>query len=197
MTKRQQDTLQVLGIAGSLRQGSYNRALLRAAQELAPAGMTITVLDLAPIPLYNADVQALGDPAPVVALKTAIRLADALLIATPEYNYSIPGVLKNAIDWASRPPAESPLRGKPLGIMGASTGSFGTVRAQLHLRQVCVFTQMLQLAKPEVLVTRARAKFDAEGQLADEDTREHVRRLLEALAEWTRRLDCEGDTWNA
>ncbi|MBU1878089.1 MAG: NAD(P)H-dependent oxidoreductase, partial [Chloroflexi bacterium] len=121
MTKRQQDTLQVLGIAGSLRQGSYNRALLRAAQELAPAGMTITVLDLAPIPLYNADVQALGDPAPVVALKTAIRLADALLIATPEYNYSIPGVLKNAIDWASRPPAESPLRGKPLGIMGAST----------------------------------------------------------------------------
>jgi chromate reductase len=150
--------------------------------------MTIDFFDLSPIPLYNADVQAQGDPGPVVALKAAIREADALLIATPEYNYSIPGVLKNAIDWASRPPDMSPLNGKPVAIMGVSTGSFGTARAQMHLRQVCVLTNMLPLNRPEVLVFRAQEKFDAEGQLMDETTRQFVRTLLEGLAEWTSRL---------
>src|SRR5882672_4988864 len=135
--------LSVLGIAGSLRAASFNRSLLRAAQELAPAGMTITAFDLAPIPLYNADVEATGDPEPVAALKSAIRQADALLIATPEYNFGVPGVLKNAIDWASRPPRGSAMQGKPVAIMGATPGGWGTARSQMQLRQAFVFTQSL------------------------------------------------------
>lgn len=181
-------TLRVLGIPGSLRAGSYNRALLRAAQELAPEGMQITLCDLATIPVYNEDVEAQGVPAPVVAFKTALREADALLIATPEYNYSLPGVLKNAIDWATRPPAESPLRGKPAGIVGASMGVGGTIRAQLALRQVLLFTQTQALLHPEVLVARAQDKFDAQGRLTDELTRAQLAKHLQALAEWSRRL---------
>lgn len=183
------EAMRVLGIAGSLRQGSYNRALLRAAQELAPAEMEIATFDqLGSIPLYNEDVRAQGDPAPVAALKEAIRGADALLIVTPEYNYSIPGVLKNAIDWASRPPQDSPLDGKPVALMGASTGSFGTVRAQMHLRQVCVYTNMFPVNKPGVLIAQAREKFDRQGRLMDETSIEFVRELLQALLEWTLRL---------
>jgi chromate reductase len=132
--------IRVLGFAGSLRRGSYNRALLRAAQELAPAGMTIEVSDLAPIPLYNADVEAEGDPEPVAAFKAAIRRADALLIACPEYNHGVPGVLKNAIDWASRPPRSAALDRKPLALMGASPGMTGSARGQSQLRQAFVFT---------------------------------------------------------
>jgi chromate reductase, NAD(P)H dehydrogenase (quinone) len=181
-------TLHVLGIAGSLRAGSFNRALLRAAEELAPEGMEIRAFDIAPIPLYNGDVEARGDPEPVTALKAAIREADALLIATPEYNYGVPGVLKNAIDWASRPPDKTPLRGKPAAIMGASPGPHGTVRAQLQLRQTFVFTQTPALLAPEVLVARAHEKFDQEGRLTDEATRGYVRKLLESLRDWTRRL---------
>jgi len=181
-------TLRVLGIAGSLRAGSFNRALLRAAQELAPEGMEIRAFDIAPIPLYNADVEAKGDPEPVAALKTAIREADALLVVTPEYNFGVPGVLKNAIDWASRPPAKTPLRGKPAAIMGASPGATGTARAQLQLRQAFVFTQTPAVLAPEVLVARAHEKFDKEGRLTDEASRGFVRQLLEALREWTLRL---------
>ena len=181
-------TLRVLGIAGSLRAGSFNRALLRAAQELAPVGMEIRAFDIAEIPLYNGDVEARGDPEPVTALKAAIREADALLIATPEYNYGVPGVLKNAIDWASRPPDKTPLRGKPAAIMGASPGPHGTVRAQLQLRQTFVFTQTPALLAPEVLIARAHEKFDQEGGLTDEATRGYVRKLLEALRDWTLRL---------
>ena len=129
------DALQILGFAGSLRRESFNRALLRAAQELAPADLSISVFDLTPIPSYNGDVEAAGDPEPVTAFKGALRQADGLLIATPEYNYSVPGVLKNAIDWASRPSGNSPLRGKPAMLMGATPGSSGTMRAQLALRQ--------------------------------------------------------------
>jgi len=180
--------LRVLGIAGSLRAGSFNRALLRAAQELAPEGMDIRAFDIAPIPLYNGDVEAQGDPEPVAALKTAIREVDALLIVTPEYNYGVPGVLKNAIDWASRPPAKTPLRGKPAAIMGATIGQGGTIRAQLQLRQTFVFTQTLALLQPEVLVTKAHEKFDQEGRLTDEATRGFVRKQLEALRDWTLRL---------
>jgi chromate reductase, NAD(P)H dehydrogenase (quinone) len=143
---------------------------------------------LADIPLYNEDVRAQGDPEPVTALKEAIRQADALVIAAPEYNYSIPGVLKNAIDWASRPPDTSPLNGKPVAIMGATTGSWGTVRSQMHLRQVCVYTNMLPMNKPQVLVARARNKFDAQGHLVDETTRRFVRQQMEALVEWALRL---------
>ncbi len=183
------DKVRVLGIAGSLRQGSYNQALLRAALELAPEGMEIRIFEgLDRIPPYNEDVRARGEPESVVALKEAIRQADALLIATPEYNGSVPGVLKNALDWASRPPDASPLDGKPVAIMGASTGNFGTLRAQMHLRQICQITNMRPLNRPEVLVARAAEKFDPQGHLTDETARYLLRLLLEALMDWTLRL---------
>jgi chromate reductase len=181
--------LVVCGVAGSLRRQSYNRALLRAAQELAPAGMEIRVFDrLAEVPLFNEDVEAAGDPEPVQALKRAIGEADALLVATPEYNHGVPGVLKNAIDWASRPPRGSVLAGKPAAIFGASPAVTGTARAQAQLRQAFVFTQTPAVLQPEILVYRAHEKFDAEGRLTDEKTREFVGRLLRELADWTRRL---------
>jgi chromate reductase, NAD(P)H dehydrogenase (quinone) len=180
--------MRVLGIAGSLRAGSFNRSLLRAAQELAPPPMEIAIHDLSEIPLYNADVEVEGDPPPVAAFKAAIREAPALLFATPEYNYGVPGVLKNAIDWASRPPGRSVLNGKPAAIMGASPGAGGTARAQLQLRQAFVFTQTMAMLAPEVLVARAHEKFDAEGRLTDEATRSFVRKFLEAFAAWIQRL---------
>jgi len=183
-TEAQRSPIRVLGIAGSLRRGSYNRALLRAAQGLAPVGMTIEVFDLAPIPLYNADVEAEGDPEPVGAFKDAIRRADALLIACPEYNHGVPGVLKNAIDWASRPPRGAALDRKPLALMGASPGMTGSARGQSQLRQAFVFTNSYALPQPEMLVARAQEKFDAQGNLTDEKTREFLQRLLGALAEW-------------
>lgn len=181
--------VRVLGIAGSLRDRSYNRALLRACRELAPAGMRIETFDrLRDIPPYDEDVQQQGDPAPVAALKDAIRGAQALLVVTPEYNYGVPGVLKNAIDWASRPAATSPLKGMAAGIMGASQGAVGTARAQLQLRQAFVFTQTYPLAGPEVLVSRAQDRFDADLRLTDATTRDFVRGYLASLLEWTRRL---------
>lgn len=179
-------SIKVCGIAGSLRSGSFNKALLRAAQELAPAGMEIRVFDrLAELPLFDADLEGRGDPRPVAALKQAIREADALLVVTPEYNYSIPGVLKNAVDWASRAGGgKSVLAGKPAAIMGASPGMFGTVRAQLALRQTLQGTGTYLLPKPDVYVARCQEKFDAAGALTDEPTRKVVRQLLEALAGW-------------
>ena len=180
--------LRVLGIPGSLRAASFNRALLRAAIELAPEGMTITLFDgLAAVPPYNADVEAKGDPDAVVALKTAIHDAEALLIATPEYNYGVPGVLKNAIDWASRPPGKSVLNRKPAAIMGATPSGAGTARAQLALRQSFVFTDTRTLLKPEVLVARVHEKVDADGRVIDATTRQAIRQLLEALADWAPR----------
>ena len=180
-------TLQVLGISGSLRRNSFNSGLIRAAVTIAPPGMSITPFDLKDIPLYSEDVLTTGVPDAVRKFKEAITRSDALLIATPEYNYSISGVLKNAIDWASRPIKESPLVGKPLAIMGAG-GRMGTVRAQLALRQVAVYLNMHPLNRPEVLVANAGEKFDAEGNLTDQPTLQSVRGLLEALADWTRRL---------
>lgn len=186
-----QSPVRILGIAGSLREKSYNYALLRAAQDLAPPGAEIHILDraiLAQIPPYNEDVRAQGEPAPVTALKEAIRQADALLIATPEYNFSIPGVLKNALDWASRPPEASPFSGKPVAIMGATAGTWGTVRAQMHLRQVCQALNMVPLNRPEVLVAFAADKFTEDGQLTDETARRLIRSLLEELVRWAVRL---------
>jgi chromate reductase len=180
--------MRVLGIAGSLRAGSFNRSLLRAAQELAPPGMEIGAYDISPIPLYNGDVETQGDPPAVAAFKAAIREADALLIATPEYNYGVPGVLKNAVDWASRPPGKSVLNGKPAAIMGASVGTVGTARAQLQLRQAFVFTQTLAMLQPEALVTKAHEKFDADGRLTDEGTRSFLGKFLVAFAAWVERL---------
>jgi chromate reductase, NAD(P)H dehydrogenase (quinone) len=184
------ETLVVCGIAGSLRRGSYNRALLRAAQELAPPDMEIRIFDrMKDIPLFDQDVETESDPEPVQAMKQAIGEADALLIATPEYNHGVPGLLKNAIDWASRPPRRSVLSGKPAAILGASPGITGTARAQSQLRQAFVFTNTPVLPQPEILVYRARDKFDAEGKLTDEKTREFVGKLLHELADWTRRLN--------
>ncbi len=182
------DALRVLGFAGSLRRASYNRALLRAAVELAPPELAIEVFDLDGIPAYNEDVEKAALPEPVARFKQAIARADALLVATPEYNYGVPGLLKNAVDWASRPPRGSPLGGKPVGIVGASPGNAGTARAQLQLRQAFVFTDSPVMPQPEVLVFRAHEKFDAEGRIADEKTREHLGRFLLALAVWARRF---------
>ncbi len=182
-------SIRVLGIAGSLRAGSWNRALIRAAVELAPAGMEIRPFDgLAAIPPYNADVEAQDDPEPVTALKAAIADADALLISTPEYNAGLPGVLKNAVDWASRPPGNCVLNGKPAAIMGATPGGLGTARAQQQLRQSFVFTQTYALLQPEMYVARAQEKFDASRRLVDEPTRRQLQRLLQALADWTARF---------
>jgi len=179
--------VKVLGICGSLRKGSYNAAALRAAQELAPDGLTIETFDIAPIPIYNEDVRAEGLPPAVEQFRERIRAADALLFVTPEYNYSVPGVLKNAIDWASRPP-EQPFAGKPVAIMGATPSVLGTARAQYHLRQILVFLDMHPINKPEVMIAAASGKFDAAGRLTDETTRDFVRQLLTALRDWTRRL---------
>jgi chromate reductase len=182
----------ILGIVGSLRQASYNRALLRAAQELAPEGVSIETHDLDAIPLFNADVEAQGYPEPVQDLKERIRSADALLIVTPEYNWGIPGVLKNAIDWVSRPITETPLRHKPTAIMGTSTGPYGTARAQLQLRQTLAYTRCYILPEPDVILPLAEGKFDAEGHLHDESTREKVRAVVEGLVKWAERLYPEG-----
>ena len=173
--------MRILGIAGSLRAASYNRALLRAARELAPEKVELVEFDLRELPLYDGDVEAAGDPASVHAFKDAIRAADALLIATPEYNRGIPGVLKNAVDWASRPALASPLAGKPVAIMGASTGRGGTARAQEQLRSAVEFSRAEVLAQPEVLVPEAYTVFDAEGRLVDEDVRAQVAGLVGAL----------------
>ena len=174
--------MRILGIAGSLREGSYNRALLRAARELAPPGVELVEHDLRGLPLYDGDVEAAGDPEPVVALKDAIRAADALLIATPEYNRGVPGGLKNAIDWASRPPLASPLAGKPVGLMGASTGRGGTARAQQQLGEALEFPRAYVLDEPRVLVPEAFMRFDERGVLADEGVRDEIADLVDSLA---------------
>jgi chromate reductase len=181
------DTVHILGICGSLRKASYNRGLLRAAIELAPAEVKIDVADIASIPLYDEDVREKGFPPPVETLRQQVLAADALLFFTPEYNYSMPGVLKNAIDWVSRPP-DQPFDGKPMGMMGASIGNGGTIRAQYHLRQTSVFLNMHVLNKPEIFVARAQDKFDAEGKLTDESTRKVVGRMVKDLAAWVQRL---------
>jgi len=179
--------LTVLGISGSLRKASYNTAALRTAQALAPAGMTIEIFDLAPLPLYNEDVKAIGFPPVVQELRAKIKAADALLFACPEYNYSMSGVLKNAIDWASRPP-DQPFDDKPVAMLGASPSALGTGRAQYHLRQSCVFLNMHVLNKPEAMIAAAHTKFDDKGTLTDEPTRGFIRDLLTNLAAWTRRI---------
>lgn len=179
--------VRILGIAGSLRHESYNRAALRAATELAPEGAAIETFELDGIPGFNQDEEQ-NPPAKVTELKRRIREADAILIVTPEYNYSVPGVLKNAIDWASRPYGDSAWNGKPAAIMGASVGTIGTARAQYHLRQMMVFLNMFPVNQPEVMIGNASERFDAEGKLTDDATKEFIRQLLQNLVEWTRRI---------
>ena len=179
--------IRILGIAGSLRRQSYNRAALRAATQLVPEGATIDIFELDGIPGFSEDEEQ-NPPPKVVDLKRRIREADAILIVTPEYNYSVPGVLKNAIDWASRPYGDSAWNGKPAAIMGASVGAIGTARAQYHLRQMFVFLNMFPINQPEVMIGNASERFDAEGNLTDEKTKDFIRQLLESLVNWTRQI---------
>jgi len=174
-------TVKLLGISGSLRRASFNTALLEAARGLAPEGVSIEVASIREIQLYDEDVRSVGYPAPVQAFREAIAAADGVLFVTPEYNYSVPGVLKNAIDWASRPPSQ-PFAGKPIAIMGASGGMSGTMRAQYHLRQVMVGLDAHAVNKPEIFVRQAPSLLDESGKLTDEPTRKLVRELVAALA---------------
>ena len=177
----------ILGFAGSLRQGSYNKALLRAATELVPQDANLEIFDLEGIPPFNQDLEK-SMPPKVKEFKAKIKSADAILMVTPEYNYSIPGVLKNAIDWASRPYGDNSFTGKPVAVMSASTGMLGGARAQYHLRQVLVFLDMYPINKPEVFLTFANQKFDEKGRLTDEKAKELIKELLTALVTWTRKL---------
>lgn len=179
--------IKILGFAGSLRKGSYNRALLRAALDMVPTDAELETFDLEGIPVFNQDLEN-NPPAIVKEFKGKIRKADAILIVTPEYNYSIPGVLKNAIDNASRPYGDNAFDGKPVAMMGASVGMLGTARAQYHLRQSCVFLNMHPLNQPEVMVPFCADKVDANGRLTDPKTREKIKEMLEALVAWTRKL---------
>jgi chromate reductase, NAD(P)H dehydrogenase (quinone) len=178
------DVLRVVAFAGSLRRGSFNRALLEAARQLAPSRMTILPIEIGDLPFYNADVEAEGDPPTVVEFKAAIRAADGALIATPEYNDGIPGVLTTAIDWGSRPPGIAPLAGKPVALMGASPSQAGTARAQLHLRQLLGHVHARTLPPPELLVATAHERFDRELRLTHESTRRVLAALLERFARW-------------
>lgn len=177
-------SISVLGICGSLRKGSFNRAALNTAIELAPPGMEATLADIASIPLYDEDVRAQGFPTSAETLRQQIRAADALLFACPEYNYSMSGVLRNAIDWASRPP-DQPFAGKPVAMLGAAASMAGSARAQLHLRGSGVFLDMHPLNKPEVLIFQAQNKFDADGKLTDDTACGPIRDLMTALYQWT------------
>ena len=179
------DTYKILGISGSLRHGSFNTAALHAAQELAPPELELQIADLSQIPLYNADVQAHGIPESVLRLGEQIRAADGLLFATPEYNYSVSGVLKNTIDWVSRI-KDQPFAGKPCAMLGASMGTLGTARAQYHLRQIGIYLDMRFLNKPEVMIAQAHERFDAGGKLTHEPTRKFLGDLMVALREWVR-----------
>ncbi|MEJ2738327.1 MAG: NAD(P)H-dependent oxidoreductase [Dehalococcoidia bacterium] len=182
------DLIKILSFAGSLRKGSYNKALLYAASESVPAGTNLEIFDLNGIPLFNQDLES-SFPEIVTGFKNKIRAADALLIATPEHNFSIPGVLKNAIDWASRPHGDNSFEGKPVAIMSASTGMLGGSRAQYHLRQSFVFLDMYPINKPEIFVSFASKKFDSEGRLTDSKTSELIAELLVSLVAWAKRLN--------
>jgi chromate reductase len=182
------ETCHIVGFAGSLRRASYNRGLVRAAADVAPSGIVLRVFDLADIPLYNQDIEEAGEPDSVVGFKEAIQRADALLVATPEYNHGISGVLKNAIDWASRPRATSPLKDKPIAVMGASPGRGSTARAQAQLREAFVFTGACVMPQPELLVSAAAAHFDDDGNVTDPQLRDKLAELVAALRAWSSRI---------
>jgi len=179
------DEIIILGIVGSLRKDSYNRLALKAAQELVPDGAVLNLAELHGIPVFDQDTE-MALPAAVLEFKRRILAADAILFATPEYNYSVAGVLKNAIDWASRPYGESAWTGKPAAVIGASTGSLGTTRAQYHLRQILVTLDMPTVNQPEVMIGDAAQRFDLDGRLTDEPIRQHIRTLLDALVQLAR-----------
>jgi len=177
----------ILGIAGSLRRQSYNRAALEAAKQLVREGVTLSTFDISGVPPFNQDDE-LAPPPAVSDLKRRVREADALLFVTPEYNYSIPGVLKNAIDWVSRPYNDNAWSGKPAAIMGASIGTLGTARAQYHLRQIFVNINVFTINQPEVMIANAPERFDRDGRLTDEVSKKLIRQLLLNLEDWANRI---------
>jgi chromate reductase, NAD(P)H dehydrogenase (quinone) len=176
-------TVKIVGISGSLRRASFNSAALRAAQELAPSGMTIDIFDISAIQLYNEDVKAQGFPPVVADLRARIKAADGVLLATPEYNYATSGAMKNVVDWVSRPP-EQPFDGKPVALIGASAGALGTARAQYNVRQMFIFLNAHIMNRPEVFIGGAASKFDAEGKLTDQATRDFLAAMLAAFKTW-------------
>ncbi len=178
----------IIAFAGSLRKGSFNKALLRAAVELAPAEMEISIFDLEGIPLFNKDLEKEGDPERVIKFKEQIRKSDGVLIASPEYNHGMTGITKNAIDWASRPGNDAPLNGKAVGVMGASPGSTGTARSQDQLRQSLKSINALCMAKPEMLVSRAHQKFNEKGELTDDGTQKYLIKYLDSFANWIKKF---------
>jgi chromate reductase len=180
--------MKVLAIVGSLRKNSFNRMAVHAAQELAPPDVTFEFAEIGDLPLYNQDVEDAGAPESVKRLKAQVKAADAILFASPEYNYSMSGVMKNAIDWVSRPPAENAFNGKPCGIMSASTGMLGGARGQYHLRQSAVFVNLHVMNKPEIVIAKAAEKFDVNGKLTDEATRKMLSTFMKSLKDWTERL---------
>jgi chromate reductase, NAD(P)H dehydrogenase (quinone) len=184
--------ISIVGFAGSLRKDSYNKAILRAAASLVPGDAELSTFDLEGIPLFNQDLEK-EPPEKVKDFKGKIRVADAILISTPEYNYSIPGVLKNSIDWVSRPYGDNALEGKPVAVMGASIGMVGTARAQYHLRQCFVFLNMYPLNRPEVMVPFAHEKIDKDGTVTDSKTLDLIRELLVSLVDWTLFLKTRGE----
>jgi len=184
------DKITILGFAGSLRKGSYNKSLLKASNRLAPDNSELETFDLEGIPPFNQDMEN-SMPEKVKEFKRKIKAADAILIVTPEHNYSVPGVLKNAIDWASRPYGDNAFEGKPAAIMSASPGVLGGARGQYQLRQIMVFLNMFPLNKPELFVNFAHQKFDEKGNLTDEKTKEYIKGMLEALVIWTKKLKAD------
>jgi chromate reductase len=178
--------MKILGVGGTLRKGSYSRALLLEAQKYAPEGVVIELTDIREFPLYNADIEM---PLVVQDFKNKVKAADAILFSTAEYNYSVPGSLKNALDWGSRPYGDNSWEDKSAAIMSESTGILGGVRAQYHLRQMTLFTNMHVLNKPEMMVGKAAEKFDEQGNLTDEHTKEKLKELVHALVDWTERLN--------
>ncbi|MBU2531789.1 MAG: NAD(P)H-dependent oxidoreductase [Alphaproteobacteria bacterium] len=178
------EDIRVAALSGSLRKGSFNTATLQTVAELAPASMHIDVLTLHDVELFNEDVEAEGWPPNVSALRDKVAAASAVMIATPEYNYSVPGVLKNAIDWLSRPTGKGPIVGKPLAIIGASPSKVGTARAQAHLRQIAFYNAMPLLPSAEVIISQAPSQFDDHGRLTNSDTREFLKSMLKEFEGW-------------
>lgn len=182
------ETIRIAGISGSLRKNSYNTATLHAARELAPEGMEIDIITLHDFPLFNEDVEAQGWPAPVQAVRDRVENVDGVIFAVAEYNYGMSGVLKNGIDWLSRPTGKGPIVGKPVGIVGASLSMVGTARAQEQVRQAAFYNKMPLLSSAEVLIASASNRFDDSGKLTDEDTRKFLKQMLQAMRDWILRL---------
>ena len=175
--------MKIIGISGSLRKASHNTALLRTLISLQPQGMEIEPVRLSGIPVYDGDDEkATGKPAAILELDQKIRASDGVIIVTPEYNFSVPGGLKNATDWLSR--GTSPLKWKRIGIMGASDGPIGTARSQYHLRQTLQAHEAIVMPRPEIFVSTAHEKFDAQGNLTDEATRNRLIKWLKSFADW-------------